>query len=135
MRSLKLPFSITANGSTTSTSNVDTIVKQKVIDILTTSKRERVMEPNYGAGVYRFIYEMLDPLVFADFKVDALQELNENLSGAQVIDLVISTENDALAVTEYNTTATVTVYYRIPPLQATTMTFSVSEFVTSDTPV
>lgn len=135
MRSLKLPFSITPSGSTTSTSDIDVIVKQKIIDILTTANRERVMEPNYGAGIYRFIYEILDPLVFADFKVDALQELNENLSGAQIMDLIISTENDALGVSEFNTTAQVTVYYRIPPLQTTTMTFSVSEFVPADTPV
>ena len=135
MRSLKLPFSINSTGSTTSTSDVDTIVKQKVIDVLTTTKRERVMEPNYGAGVYRFIYEMLDPLVFADFKVDALQELNENISGAQILDINISLGEDSLAVAEFNTTAFITVYYRIPPLQATTMTFSVSEFVTAETPV
>lgn len=131
---MKLPFTITAGGSVATLSDPHAIIKQKVIDVLTTSKRERVMEPAYGAGVYRFVYEILDPLVFSDFKVDALQELNQYITGATIMDLTIQT-NDSFGVAGGNNTASITVYYKIPPLQATSMTFSISEFVVADTPV
>lgn len=126
MKSLRMPISFT-NGRLTTLSDIQSIVKQKIIDVLVTSNRERVMNPNYGAGAYGLLYDTLDPLVFADFKQEALSDLNQNVSNARILDIIIQNK-DSLYVGETNTTLEVNVVYQIPPHQQTVMTFEVSEF-------
>lgn len=89
------------------------------------------MIPEYGANVYSLLYEMLDPMVFADFKTDAIQELSQHVTGVEIVDLSISSE-DSLRQEEFNTTLSVSVKYRVPPHQLTSMTFTVSEFLSEE---
>lgn len=130
MRTFYLPFTI-FNGKVATTSDIDQIVKQKIIDVLTTDTFERVMRHTYGCGVYSMLYEPINPLIFADFKIEALQELNKNITGAKIMDISVVADN-SLSGSEYNTTIKLSVRYRIPPLQATTMTFAISEFLTEE---
>lgn len=126
MKSLRMPISFT-NGRISTLSDVQSIVKQKIIDVLVTANRERVMNPNYGAGAYTLLYDTLDPLVFADFKQEALSDINRNVSNAQILDIIVNTK-DSLYVGETNTTLEINVVYQIPPHQQSVMTFEVSEF-------
>lgn len=134
MKAIKLPVSF-SGGRLQTTTDVNTIIRQKIIDVLVTSKQERVMLPDYGGDAYTLLYEMMDPTVFADFKTDAIQELSRHVTGAQIIDIVINT-GDALQNTiqnaDYDTSVNITVYYRIPPQRATSVTFTVSEFLTDE---
>lgn len=130
MRSLYTPVAFT-NGRISTTSDINQIIKQKIIDVLVTSNFERVMRHTYGAGMYEMLYEPINPLVFADFRVDAIQTLNKNVTGAQILDIGIVADN-SLSGGDYNTTLKISVKYRIPPLQATTMTFAISEFLTEE---
>lgn len=130
MRSIKLPLSY-QNGRLTTTSDLNQIIRQKIIDVLVTSKQERVMIPEYGASTYSLVFDMLDPLVLQDFKVDALQELAAHVTGAQIIDLKI-TSSGGFNTDDMNTTLSITVYYRIPPNQVTSMTFTVSDFLSEE---
>lgn len=130
MKAIKLPLSFN-NGRLQTTTDLHQIFKQKIIDVLVTSKRERVMIPEYGCSVYSLLYEMLDPMVFTDFKTDAIQELSRHVSGATIVDLVIS-EADSLRADPENTTLDITVLYRVPPYQVTSTTFTVSEFLSEE---
>jgi len=130
MKAIKLPVSF-KNGALTSTTDLHQIFKQKIIDVLVTSKQERVMLPEYGAGSYSLLYEMLDPMVLADFKTDALQELTQHVTGVDIVDLQM-TSGESLRQDPESTTLTITVFYRVPPHQVTSMTFTVSEFLSED---
>jgi hypothetical protein len=126
MKALKMPISFT-NGRISTLSNLESIVKQKIIDVLVTANRERVMNPTYGAGAYTMLYEPLDPLVFADFKQEALSDINKNVSNAIILDLLVSPE-ESIYSENYSTTLKVTVVYQVPPHQQSVMTFTVSEY-------
>lgn len=130
MKSIKLPVTF-KNGALVSTTDLNQIFKQKIIDVLVTSKQERVMLPEYGAGTYSLLYEMLDPMVFADFKTDALQELTQHVTGVDIVDLRMSS-GESFRQDPDSTTLSITVLYRIPPHQVTSTTFTVSEFLSEE---
>lgn len=130
MRAIRVPVSF-SNGALVSTTDLHQIFKQKILDVLVTSKQERVMIPEYGASVYSLLYEMMDPIVFADFKVDAIQEITQHVTGVDIVDLRVST-GDSFRADPDNTTLSITVLYRVPPHQVTSTTFTVSEFLSEE---
>lgn len=89
MPSIYTPFRIDISGKVAKTSTPERIVEQQIIDVLTTSKFERVMKPTYGAGATQLLYEPVDDLVYGEFKTDALMELNKQLSMATVTNLLV----------------------------------------------
>ena len=117
MSSLIAPFQI-VGGRVASTSDVNRIVEQKIINVLTTAKLERVGLPEYGAGVQHLLFEDIDELVMVDFKTDAATELSDSISGLQLVDIGITQKDD--------TTADITVIYRTPLSPARSTTFSVT---------
>lgn len=89
MPSIYTPFRIDSSGRVAKTNTPERIVEQQIIDVLTTSKFERVMRPTYGAGATQLLYEPIDDLVYGEFKTDALMELNKQLSTASITNLII----------------------------------------------
>lgn len=130
MKSLRMPIEF-SNGRIATLSDTSKIVKQKIIDVLVTSARERVMNPNYGAGAYSLLYDTLDPLVFADFKQEAISDLNKNVSNARILDIIVQPK-DSVYIGETDTSLEVNVVYQIPPHQQATMSFTVSEFANEE---
>lgn len=51
------PFALTANGETVSAEYEDS-VRQSVWIILSTSKGERLMRPDFGCGIYDLVFEV-----------------------------------------------------------------------------
>lgn len=115
MRSIAVPFNI-VGGSIADTTDFDTIIEQKIINVLVTGKFERTMIPEYGGDVQALLFDVIDELVEVDFKTDASQELATYVSGVQIIDLRV----ERTATSE----ATITVYYRTPlsPARSTVFT-------------
>jgi len=108
MKAISIPFRF-ENGSVASTEDNSTIAKQRIIDVLATSKYERVMRPEYGAGISSLLFEPLDPLLLSDYKVDALADLNENVSNAKILDMSFQTSGDFV----YNTNEESTLVARV----------------------
>jgi phage baseplate assembly protein W len=131
MRSIYLPFQFN-NGKVATTSDFDEIIKQKIIDVLAVTKTERPMRPRYGLGTYTFLYEPVDPLIWEDFKQDALVELREAVSGVRINDIVIA-EGDGSRGEEEGSTIYVTVYYSINPSQKSSVTLTVSDILNEET--
>jgi phage baseplate assembly protein W len=125
MASIKIPFQF-VNGKLDQTSSAEVAARQKIIDVLTTERFERVMRHNYGVGVRSLLFENVDDLLFADFKVDALQTLAEVLTTVEVLDLQII----GTPVTQYfadeNTTVSINVVYRLPLGSPRTLAFNVA---------
>lgn len=124
MKSIALPFRI-VSGRVATISDQYRIVEQKILDVLLTSNNERVMNPRYGSSVYALLYEVMDANVLADFKVEAMMDLRENVDGAEIVDIKFSSSN-LFGDSEYNTTLEITVFYRIPPTMTRSVTFSVA---------
>ena len=128
MNNISIPFRFTG-GRVASTTNVDTVARQKIIDVLTTSPAERFGLPNYGAGLYSLLFEPIDELVEADFKMDAMLEIQERVSGATVHDIRIKQN----AIDE--STADIYVYYSLPLSPAQTFSFTITNTLTEESPL
>lgn len=111
MRSISIPFQF-VNGKVGETTNDDKIARQRILDVLATDKYERVNRPEYGADIRSLLFEPLDPLIFADYRVDAIRDINDYVSNAKITDLQIreggtSYEDSTLVVRViYRTAAT-----------------------------
>lgn len=125
MKAIYVPFQF-KNGSTRSTTITERIVEQQIINVLTTSKYERVMNPQYGAAVNSLLFDVLDEPVLAEFKTEAMLDLQEHVDRAEIIDMRFRYGSDS-GEWDYNTSLEITVIYRIPPSAAKGFTFTVSE--------
>lgn len=128
MRSISVPFRF-SGGRVVATRNYDSIVRQKIIDVLTTSPAERMGLPNYGANIYGLLFEPIDSLIESDFKTDAIIEIQDRVSGVTIHDIRI-TQSDLS-----ESTAEVTVYYSLPLSPAQTLTFTVTNQLTEESPL
>ena len=123
MRSISIPFRF-ENGKAADTTDIGVIAKQRIADVLATRGYERVMRPGYGAGISNLLFEPLDPLVFADYRVDALSAINDNVSNATITDIRI---REGTTVQNSNdSTLNVSVVYSVPGLGTATYVASVT---------
>lgn len=116
MSSIKIPFQF-KDGRLATTSDPGTIANQKIVDVLMTQKFERVMRHNYGAGAQTMLFDNLDgsdSLEFADFKVDAMQDISENVSRIQVVDMYMENNVNSRYFNSDETTYNINVVYRLP---------------------
>ena len=127
MKSISVPFRFTSDsGAVATSSSLAAVVEQNIIDILTTSPGERVMNPKYGAGLKNLLFEEMDELVFAEYRNDAIQELNEYLTTGKVVDLSIIVPQNNFYGEDTDTTITVSVKYVVPPYGASVVTFNIA---------
>lgn len=127
MKSILVPFSFTSDtGAVSTVSDINIVMQQNIIDLLTTSSGERVMTPNYGANLKSLLFEEPDPLVFAEYRMDAINELNANLPFGKVTDVQIGIPTDTLSMDSGATTISVAVKYVIPPFDTSVVTFNLS---------
>lgn len=115
--SLTFPFQL-EGGRISSTTDVTRQIEQKIHAVLRTSRLERIGIPSFGAGVDQLLFEPLDDLISADFRVDAMNELVDRVSGIVVLDLKTTAVND--------TTADITVFYQLPLSAVRQTTFRIA---------
>ena len=132
MKSIKIPFSF-EGGRVSSTTNRNTIEEQKIVNVLVTSNFERVFKPTYGAGALNLVYELNDPLVFFDFKTEAMFELRDNISTCKVIGMQM---RDTGYIENEENVMMIDVVYEIPPgtIENTSIQLAVPGQITEDTP-
>jgi phage baseplate assembly protein W len=136
MKAIKLPFQF-INGRLATTTSPEVAAKQKIIDVLTTGKFERVMRHNYGVGLQELVFEPVDELAFVDFKTDALHTMAETLSRVEVVDLVIAPSNSTRYYGADETTVVVNVVYRLPlgALKVLSFNLAIPGLLNEDTPI
>lgn len=128
MKSISMPFRFTG-GRVATTRNNDAIVRQKIIDVLTSSPSERMGLPNYGARAYNLLFEPIDELIASDFTTDAILEIQDRVSGVTVHDMSIRQSD------EQETTAVISVYYSLPLSPAQTLSFTITNLLTEESPL
>lgn len=131
MKSIRVPFSFSGK-SVGNTSDPSLIAEQKIINVLTTIAGERVMQYGYGASASALLFDVFSNLEFADFKVDALQELRRTISNVEVLDIRV--DESFYTRTADPAVATLLVLYRLPlgTTQAVTVKIAVPGLLTED---
>ncbi len=129
MSIMKMPMNISPSGKFAAVQDIEGIVKQKFVDYLSTSVFQHPMLPMYGANTNVLLYENFDPLIFEEYKLEALQGMQRNIAGVQVLNLAIegpSAFNDS--------TIRMTVEYQIPTVgrQQATVTVVLPSDLTED---
>ena len=127
-KSLRVPFQV-SGGKILSTTDMTQINEQKIVNVLVTSKLERQMLPEYGAGVQALLFDSIDELTEVDFKTDAVAEVLARVSGVTVLDVKVKQTEES--------EATITVYYRTPlsNVQSTTFNVVVPSALTEESPL
>lgn len=136
MKSIKVPFNF-SGGRVATTSSPTVVAEQKIINVLTTNKYERVMRHRYGANVNQLLYEEIDELSTADFIIDAKQEAADSISRTSILDIKLTPTNTIAAYGNSETTLGITVTYRIPLGAPQVVAFKVAApgITTEDTPI
>lgn len=136
MKSIKVPFNF-SGGRVATTSSPTVAAEQKIINVLTTNKYERVMRHRYGANINQLLFDEIDDLSIADFVVDAKQETTDNISRTAVLDIKLTPTNTVASYTNSETTLGITVVYRIPLGAPQVVSFNVAApgITTEDTPI
>lgn len=131
MKSIKTPFSF-ENGRVRYTYDIPTISEQKITNVLVTSKTERVGIPDYGSGIIGLVHEINDPLVFADFKFEAIADLKQGISTVGISDMQVRQGRYAEAG---ENVMMVDVAYRLPlgVTQLASLKVAYPGYVTEDT--
>ena len=128
MKSISIPFSFTG-GKVGSTRNPDSVIRQKIVDVLVTSPLERLGLTNYGANIYSLVFEDIDELVASDFRLDAIVEVQNRVSGVTINDIRVKQN-------EFNpNTAEITVYYSLPLSSTQVFSFTVSDVLNEESPL
>lgn len=134
MRSISLPFRF-SGGKIADTEDNGVIAKQRIIDALTTDRFERVNRPEYGASIKSLLFDNFDPLIFADYRIDAIRDLNDYVSNAKILDLQIQNGNPVNFGNDEEANLAVRVVYRTSDGNTATFVSNVTAgtFITEET--
>lgn len=127
MPSINVPFRIDSSGRVAKTTTPEKIVEQQIIDILTTSKFERVMRPQYGAGANDLLFEPVDDLIYGEFRTDALMEISKHLTMATVTNISVAPALQPYITDELDTTLDITVQYSMGSTGVRTFSFQIAD--------
>ena len=117
---MTVPFSI-RNGRVVSTTDPNVATESKIITTLTTMVGERTALPTFGAGISNLLFEPLDSLSLADFRIDAMQELTSRVSLVDIMNMKIEPDDSS-----GDNVARVYVVYRLPLSKPQLLSFSVA---------
>lgn len=127
MKSISVPFRFTSDtGGVATTTEINKVLEQHIIDILTTSTGERVMNPNYGGNLRNLLFEEPDPLILSEYRMDAISELNSQLPFGKVVDMQLTVPQEDFSGSGADTTIRVSVKYAVPPYEASVVTFNIN---------
>lgn len=89
-KGLLVPLQLRSDGTFATTEDPVQILRQRILDLLVTSKYERVMRPTYGCDLEGFLFtNVLDHLLAAKAS-EILGTLNNALSFGEVVDVRIT---------------------------------------------
>lgn len=92
-RHLAFPFHVTREGRTAAPSDLETHVKQELIQLLLTNPGERPFQPEFGGGLRRFVFENNSDIVAGVAKATITDAISHWL-GDRIELLVLEVENE-----------------------------------------
>ena len=130
MKTIKTPFQF-IGGSIGSTSDPNTIARQKISDVLQTTNFERVLRPSYGSNIKYLVNDSMGEAELADIRVEAIQDLGEYISTFSIVDV----QFDTSSVYTGDSTLNLYVSYKLPlgVVSTSNVQIAISGLITEDT--
>lgn len=126
MLTIRTPFTF-EDGGVATVSNVDNVVKQEIVSYFMTSSGERVMNSTFGGNLSSLVFEINDPLILADYKVDNIPNVNSNLSFGKVLDMTLVEDTASAQNAPYDAgVLPVVVRYAVSPRNVSTVRLNVN---------
>ena len=111
----KLPLSLSvAEGPYTSLKELKEVVKQNLIMLLLTIPGERIMDPEFGVGLDRFLFEPNDPSVMSEINNRIEKQLVKYMPFLSIKGTYFGGDN--IGTEEVGNTLSITIAYYINPL-------------------
>ena len=120
MKTIAVPFSF-SDGKVQTTTDIEKLVKQEIIDFFSTSVGQRIRHYRYGGNIQALAFELLDRLALADYKVDALAEVNRHLTRGKVMDIAVTTSNELPGGFDEENTLVLSVKYAVTAARVSTV--------------
>jgi len=89
---VKLPFSSTSVFTTVYTTKEQT--KYNIINFLLTDKRERPLNPNFGAGLRSKLFEQISESTMSELEVYIANQVENNFPNIKVMELTVTGDPD-----------------------------------------
>ena len=70
-------------------------IKQNIKMVVLTAPGERIMDPNFGVGMRRFLFEQNNPITHSSIRAKIIKQTNEYLPFIDIIDVTFSTEDNS----------------------------------------
>ena len=97
--SVKLPLSISPDGGFTSNKTIPQTVKQNLKNLFLTNPGERIMDPAFGIGLKRFLFEQNENHMHTILKKKISEQVGKYMPFISIEDMLIETDENALFLT------------------------------------
>ena len=84
---LKLPVAIDEADGLKLIKNFPDLVQQNLKNLMLTIPGERIMDPAFGVGLPRYLFEQNDPIVFAEIQAKIQQQVTKYLPFVKINDV------------------------------------------------
>jgi len=112
----KLPLTIDNKKGYEMLTTLRDVVKQNLKMLVLTIPGERIMMPNFGAGVYRFFFEPMVPETFAGVRRAITEQVQTYMSYVSITSINFLTSGSDLSLQD--TAVRIVIKYRIPSFNA-----------------
>lgn len=88
----RLPLQIDSTNGFSNNQTILQVVQQNLKMLLLTSPGERVMDPNFGVGMRRFLFEQNNGATHSTIKAKIRRQVSEYMSFIDIDDVIFATE-------------------------------------------
>lgn len=90
----KLPLQIDGSNGYENNQTIIEVIQQNLKMILLTSPGERVMDPNFGVGMKRFLFEQNNSSTYSIIRARIKRQVQQYMGFLQIHDILFSTEEN-----------------------------------------
>lgn len=113
----KLPLNLSKEDGYEMIKDYVSMVKQNLKMLILTSPGERVMDPNFGVGLRRFLFEQDNEVTYGDIESKIRQQVKIYLPYLEIEEVSFKSSDDAEEIIK-NNMLSVSITYAIKPLQS-----------------
>ena len=70
------------------------LIKGAITQLLKTEKGERVMQPNFGCSLKRFLFQPIDETLFLQIRSEIISSFNRYIKGARILNISVGPAED-----------------------------------------
>ena len=90
----KLPLLINDSNGYENNQTVLAVIQQNLKMVLLTSPGERIMDPNFGVGMKRYLFEQNDSSTYSRIKARIRRQVKEYMGYIEIEDVIFNSESN-----------------------------------------